>query len=96
MSPLQSPNAKLPIELNEDDNIIFGEGTYQLKFTEIRFIRKGKLSGLFLKMKLLKLFIKRRMLETEETKKKARTTLTKSSVFLSNGWSLYEVVAWGK
>jgi hypothetical protein len=80
----------------EDDNIIFGEGTYQLKFTEISFIRKGKLSGLFQKMKLLKLFLNRRISDTEETKKKASTTLTKSSVFLSSGWSLYEVVTWSR
>ena len=80
----------------EDDNIIFGDGTYHLKFTEISFIRKGKLSGLFLKMKLLKLFLNRRILDTEEIKIKARTNLSKNSVFLSNGWSLYEVVTWGK
>jgi len=80
----------------ENDNIIFGNGTYLLKFTEIQFIRKGKLSGLFLKMKLLKLFLNRRILDTEEIKKKARTNLSKNSVILSNGWSLYEVVTWGK
>jgi len=47
-------------------------------------------------MKVLKLFLNRRILETEEIKKKARTNLSKNSVILSNGWSLYEVVTWGK
>ena len=80
----------------KNDIIIFGEGTYQLKFSEIQLIRKGKLSGLFLKMTLLKIFLNRRILNTLEIKYKAMTNFSKDSVFLSNGWSLFEVVTWGK
>jgi hypothetical protein len=80
----------------EKDIIIFGDGTYQLKFSEIQLIREGKLSGLFSKMKLLKIFFNRRMLNTDEIKYKAKTTLSKNSAFLSNGWSLFEIVTWGK
>lgn len=36
----------------EDELIIFHGGSYQLKFSEIHLIRKGKLSGLFAKMLL--------------------------------------------
>jgi len=74
--------------------VIFGDGNYQLKFSEIQLIRKGKLSGLFSKMKLLKIFFNRRILNTTEIKYKAKTTLSKNSVFLSNGWSLFEIVTW--
>ena len=80
----------------ENDIIIFGDGTYQLKFSEIQLIRKGKLSGLFSKMTLLKIFFNRRILNTVEIKYKAKTTFSKNSVFLSNGWSLFEIVTWGK
>jgi hypothetical protein len=80
----------------ENDIIIFGDGIYQLKFSEIQLIRKGRLSGLFSKMKLLKIFLNRRILNTVEIKYKAKTTLSKNSVFLSNGWSLFEIVTWGK
>jgi hypothetical protein len=47
-------------------------------------------------MKLLKIFLNRRILNTVEIKYKAKTTLSKNSVFLSNGWSLFEIVTWGK
>lgn len=80
----------------ENDIIVFGDGLYQLKFSDRRIIRKGKLSGLFLKMTLLKMFLNRRILNTIEIKLKARTTLSINSVFLSNGWSLFEVVTWAK
>lgn len=88
------------IEYNDaifgDDNIIFGCGTYQLKFSEIQIIRKGKLSGLFSGMVLLRIFINRRILNTVEIKYKAKTTFSKNSEFLSNGWSLFEIVTWEK
>lgn len=80
----------------ENDIIIFGDGTYQLMFSEIQLVRRGKLSGLFLKMNMLKIFLNRRILNTIEIKYKARTIFTNNTVFLSNGWSLFEVVTWGK
>ena len=80
----------------ENDIIIFGDGIYQLKFSEIQLIRKGKLSRLFSKMAPLKIFFNRRILNTLEIKYKAKTTLSKNSIFLSNGWSLFEIVTWGK
>ncbi len=88
------------IEYNDaifgNDIIIFGNGTYQLKFSDVKLIRKGKLSALFSKMPLLKIFLNRRILNTIEIKYKAKTTFTKNSAFLSNGWSLFEIVTWGK
>ncbi|TAL64025.1 MAG: hypothetical protein EPN88_11515 [Bacteroidetes bacterium] len=80
----------------ENDIIIFGDGIYQLKFSDTQLIRKDKLSGLFSEMALLKIFFNRRILNTVELKYKAKTALSKNSVFLSNGWSLFEIVTWGK
>jgi hypothetical protein len=80
----------------ENDIIVFGDGIYQLKFSEIQLIRKGKLSGLFSKMIVLKIFFDRRILNTIEIKYKAKTTLSKNSIILSNDWSLFEIVTWGK
>ena len=79
-----------------NDNIIFSEGIYQLKFSGIQLIRKGRLSGLFSKMTLLKILFDRRFLNSEEIKYKAQTTLLKKSDSLSIGWSLFEIVTWGK
>jgi hypothetical protein len=80
----------------ENDIIIFSDGIYQLKFSEIQLIRKGKLSRLFSKMKLLKIFFNRRILNSVEIKYKAKTSLSKNSIVLSNNWSLFEIVTWGK
>jgi len=80
----------------ENDFIIFGEGIYKLKFSEIQLIRNGKLSGLFSKMTLLNIFFNCRILNTVEIKYKAKATLSKNSIFLSNDWSLFEIVTWGK
>jgi hypothetical protein len=88
------------IEYNDavfkDDFVIFGNGTYELKFSEIQVIRHGKLSGLFSKMKLIKIFFNSTILNTFEIKYKAKTTLSKNSVVISNDWSLFEIVTWGK
>jgi hypothetical protein len=88
------------IEFNDavfgNDIIIFGDGAYKLSFSEKRIIRRGKLSGLFSKMAFLKIFFNRRILNTMEIKYKARTSFSKNAVFLSDGWSLFEVVTWGK
>jgi len=88
------------IEFNDavfrDDNIVFGDNTYQLKFSEIQPVREGKLSELFLKMPLLKMFLNSSILNTTEIKYKARTSFNKNSELLSNGWSLFEIVSWGK
>ena len=80
----------------EKDIIIFGKGTYHLKFSEIQVIRKGKISKIFSKMAHLKIFFNRRILNTLEIKFKAKTILNKNSLLLSNGWSLFEIVTWGK
>ncbi len=88
------------IEFNDailKDNIIhFGNGTYQLKFSEPQLIRQGKLSGVFSGMNLLKMLLHRRILNTTEIKYKARTVFYKNSELLSNGWSIYEIVSWGR
>jgi hypothetical protein len=88
------------IEFNDaifkDDIILCGDDIYQIKFSEIQLIRKGKLSGIFLKMPLLKMFLNRRILNTIEIKYKARTGFYKNSELLSNGWSIFEIVSWGK
>jgi hypothetical protein len=80
----------------KDDTIIFGDGSWQLKFSDIMPVRKGRLSGIFPKMAFLKLFLNKRIMNTFERKYKARTAFSKDSVLLSNGWSLFEVVTWGK
>jgi len=79
---------------SENNELIWN--CHHLKFSEIQLIREGKLSGLFSKMKLLKIFFNRRILDTVEIKYKAKTTLSNNSIFLSNGWSLFEAVTWGK
>jgi hypothetical protein len=80
----------------ENENVIFGRGTYQLKFSDIQLIRKDRLLGLFSKMTFLKIFFNNRILNTLEIKYKAKTTFSKNSFFLSDGWSLFEVVTWAK
>jgi hypothetical protein len=80
----------------ENDTLVFDNERHKLTFSEIRTIRNGKLSGLFSKMKYLKFFFNSRLLETVETKFKAKTILTGDSAFLSTGWSLFEIVKWGK
>jgi hypothetical protein len=80
----------------EDDRIVFGGGSYILRFSEIRPVRMGKLEGLFAKMKFLKFLFSRRLLNTMEQKFKAKSVLNLNSEVLSSGWSLYEVVIWEK
>jgi hypothetical protein len=80
----------------ENDIILFNGRMYELKFSEIQLIRKGKLSEIISKMKFLKLFFNHRILNSVEIKYKARTSLNKNSFVLSNGWSLFEIVTWGK
>lgn len=80
----------------ENDYIAFDNGTYLLKFSEAQVIRQGKLSGLFSKMKLLRIIFNQRILNTVEIKYKAKAILSKNSVVLSNDWSLFEIVTWGK
>ena len=88
------------IEFNDaifkDDIISFNNDTYRLKFSEIQLIREGKLSGLFSRMTLLKMFLNRRILNTIEIKYKSRTSFSKNSELLSNGWSIFEIVPWGR
>ena len=80
----------------EKEIIKFSDGTYQLKFSEIQLIRKGRLSELFSKMKFLKIFFNRSILNSVEIKYKARSSLCNNTLVLSNGWSLFEIVTWGK
>jgi hypothetical protein len=82
--------------LFEPGNIIFGEGRYSLGFSEIRTVRAGSLEGIFSKMRFLKVLFSRRLLDTIEKKYKAKSMLCFNSDIISNGWSLYEVVTWGK
>jgi hypothetical protein len=88
------------IEYNDaifrDEIILFNSGAFQLKFSEVQLIREGKLSGLFVKMKFLKIFCNQRILNSVEIKYKARASLNKNSFEISNGWSLFEIVIWGK
>jgi hypothetical protein len=88
------------IEYNDaifsNEIILFNGGAFQLKFSEIQLIRKAKLSGLFAKMKFLKIFCNQRILNSVEIKYKARASLNKNSFVISNGWSLFEIVTWGK
>jgi|WetSurMetagenome_2_1015567.scaffolds.fasta_scaffold124789_1 hypothetical protein len=79
----------------ENGDVVFNDSTYQLRFADVKVIRKGKLSGLFIKMRFFKMLLNHRILNTTEIKYKARTTFSKNSVLLSNGWSLFELVTWG-
>jgi hypothetical protein len=80
----------------KDDIISFCDGIYQLRFSEVLIIRKGKLLNLFSGISWLKFLFNRRILETMEIKYKAKTIFSKNSVSLSKGWSLYEIVTWAK
>lgn len=88
------------VEFNDaifkDDIISFSNGIYQLKFSEILIIRKGKLLNLFPGISCLKFLFNRRILNTMEIKYKAKTIFSKNAVILSNGWSLFELVTWAK
>jgi hypothetical protein len=80
--------------LIEDDKIEFGNGAFQLVFTKISIIRKGKLSDVLTKMPWLKVLFKRSILNSVENKYKARSTFSREMKVLSVGWSLYETVIW--
>jgi hypothetical protein len=47
-------------------------------------------------MKFLKILFNSRLLDTVEIKYKAKTILSEKSEFSSAGWSLFEIVTWGK
>ena len=79
-----------------DNKISFGDGMYQLMFSDIITIRKGKLLNLFSGIPLLRFMFNRRILNTMEIKYKAKTVLSNNAVILSNGWSLFEIVTWAK
>jgi hypothetical protein len=79
-----------------NETIYFNDGKYKLTFSEIRSIRNNKLSRLFSKMKFMKIFFKSRLLNSLEKKYKAKTILSENSLFLSDGWSLFETVTWRK
>jgi hypothetical protein len=78
-----------------EDMIVFGKGANILRFKEISVIRKGKLSNIFSKMPLMKIILNKRILNTIEIKYKALSSLEINSE-IAKGWSLYEIVTWGK
>jgi hypothetical protein len=80
----------------DSETISFNNGKNKLTFSEVQPIRNSKLSGLFSKMKFLKIFFNRRLLDSLEIKYKAKTILSENSLFLSDGWSLFETVTWRK
>jgi hypothetical protein len=80
--------------LIEDNIIVFGKGEFQLAFSKISTIRKGKLSQVLNKMPWLKALFKRSILGSIENKYKARSVFSRNNDFLSEGWSLYESVIW--
>jgi hypothetical protein len=80
----------------KDDIITFGDGIYQLEFSEIHVIRKGKLLNLFSGIPYLKFLFNRRILNTMEIKYKAKTIFSKNGAFPKKGWSLFEIVTWAK
>lgn len=80
----------------EAERIVFGSGVFCLIFKEIIIIRRGKLSKIFMKMPWMKIFFNRRILNSTETKYKAKTTFSENGETKSSGWSLFEIVVWGK
>jgi hypothetical protein len=79
-----------------NDNIVFAGGEYLLKFSDKQVIRKGKLSHLFDTWPFIKVLFNPRLLGIIETKFKAKTELLRNSELLSDGWSIFEIVIWGK
>jgi hypothetical protein len=80
----------------ESQGVVFGRGAYSLIFKEITIIRKGKLSKVFSKMPWLKIIFNKRILNTTEIKYKAKSILNLNSETKATGWSLYELIIWGK
>jgi hypothetical protein len=78
------------------DNITFGSGVYILDFKEISVVRKGKLSDTLSKMLWLKVIIGSRIFNTLEIKYKAKSILNRNSEIIATGWSIFEIVTWGK
>jgi hypothetical protein len=79
-----------------DGMISFCDGIYQLIFSEIAEIRKGRLRNHFSGISFLKFLFNRRILNTIEIKYKSKTIFSKNTMTLSNGWSLFEIVSWAK
>ncbi len=80
----------------EKNKITFDRGRANLSFQEISIVRKGKLSGLLVKMPWLKMIFNNKILNTQENKYKSPSIFTRDSKELARGWSLYEVVTWVK
>ncbi len=80
----------------EEDRIVFGKGLFHLLFSELSIIRSGKLSNLFSMMPWMKVIFNNRILNTLEIKYKTKSTLNQNSKTLANGWSLFEIVIFGK
>jgi hypothetical protein len=80
----------------EEDNIIFGNGTFSLAFEKKTTIRKGKLSDTLSKYPWLKIIPGSSYLNSMENKYKAKATLTINSETAVSGWSLYETLIWKK
>jgi hypothetical protein len=89
-------NAEIDDAEFKEDVISFCGGIYQLRFKEIQPIRKGRLSKIFSGNPWLKFLFNKRILNTLEKKYKAKTSLSKRSESLSDGWSIYETIIWGK
>ena len=77
-----------------ENSIVFDNRRCVLLFQEITIVRKGKLSNVLAKMPWLKIIFNIRILNTIENKYKAKSSFTKDSIEIENGWSLFEIVTW--
>jgi len=80
----------------EEDRITFCNGIYCLSFSGITILRKRKFADIFSEMPVLRIFFSSRTLNMIEAKFKARTTFSKNTANISKGWSIFELVIWGK
>ncbi len=80
----------------DKEKIIFGEGAFTMNFERISIIRNGRLSDVLSRMPLLKLISGSRILGSTEIKYKAKSTLSRNSEVVAEGWALYETVIWKK
>lgn len=80
----------------EEDSVSFDKGSAILLFLEKTIIRTGKLANILAKMPWLKIIFNHKILNTVEIKFKSKSSFSKDSIVITNGWSLFEIVTWTK
>lgn len=79
---------------DNEDEVTFGGGSFNLSLGKRMVVTEGKLSGLISFAPWLKILFPGRILNVKEVKYKAFSDFAIKGEIISSGWSLYEDVLW--